>query len=232
MRRMINLMPATYQRRIAARRIRRQCIISTVMGLMIMCAIAAHQHAMISRQRRTASDLRDRVQALENLRAEAEERHRDADEIDQELRRQRQLGLPVNVSDVIRVVASLMNDRLVLTDLDLAVAEREISTSVIEKVRARGGRSREKPRTVQFLVGEIDGLGINDEEVTQFMNRLDLHQLFSEVEIKYVRPAEVPDKKDLREFRLVFEIDLSLDYVVEVASADVVTGPEQEAGSP
>jgi hypothetical protein len=118
------------------------------------------------------------------------------------------IATPVPISAVMATVISHLPESVTLDQFDIDAGARAISKSP----RAKGVDTKEEipPR---ILHGEVSGFAASDQQIAELVNSLAAVPLFRDVNLDFSRTRDV-NKRDAREFRLSFKIDLDASYSV------------------
>lgn len=122
---------------------------------------------------------------------------------------QRTLAQPLDHSVIIASVGALMNDTLVLMQLELTGVRPSPSRDQdAVTAAATRGRPVQRPDTLALV---LVGLAPDDEQITDFVARMQDHKLFDETKMIYSRAANLREMP-VREFRIEARILLDRDY--------------------
>ena len=115
---------------------------------------------------------------------------------------------PGPISAVRATVINHLPERVTLDQFDIDAGARAMTHSP----RATGVETKEDspPRG---LHGEVSGFASSDQQIAELVSRLTDVPLFRDVNLDFSRTRDV-NKRDAREFRLSFKIDLDAIYAV------------------
>lgn len=118
------------------------------------------------------------------------------------------IATPVPLSAVMATVINNLPESVTLDQFDIDAGARAITRSP----RAKGVENKEEipPRVVH---GEVSGFAASDLQIAELVARLTAHPLYRDVNLDFSRTRDV-NKRDAREFRLSFKIDLDVPYQI------------------
>ncbi|MFW5652445.1 MAG: PilN domain-containing protein [Planctomycetota bacterium] len=213
----IDLMPDEYRSRLGDHRVRRQAIGIFVIGMITILSFWLNIRAETDRRQTELNELQTE---LATLRAEADEVRSTAaaaSELQNQFNTYHRLALPVEMSEIVACMSSLLPDGIVINDLRINLMQQQVSRAAMEagsgKPRApSGGSSKdEKTEIRRVLMGECSGLATSDVHVARFLGELDRHVLFERPQMDFSRTVERDDRR-VREFRVTFEIHTTVIY--------------------
>jgi hypothetical protein len=214
---MIDLIPAGYRARMRRGQLHRQVIIVMIVGGVIIGGLGWSLRAAVVHRR---MEQRDLASLVDETRAYARDAERLAERIEESrqlLRNQRELELPLSVSEVIATLGSLMPESMTLESLELRLSTRRYDDSGKQVRGARPGK-KEEGTTRDVLVCETSGVARTDLDVADFVGALNNHPFFDQISLDYSRPEEIRGVP-ARSFRVSSEISLGVEYVTHVAPA-------------
>jgi hypothetical protein len=135
------------------------------------------------------------------------------------------IAAPVPISAVVATVINQLPESITLDQFDVDAGARALTRSP----RAKGVEAKEEipPRV---LHGEVSGFAASDQQIAELVSRLADCPLFRDVNLDFSRTRDV-NKRDAREFRLSFKIDLDSVYDVtfrgEASPEERVMGTER-----
>ncbi len=118
-----------------------------------------------------------------------------------DIKRYNRLAWPLQVSDVLQCVSSMVPDAATLTSL-------AVVPQLNHSRRGQGGTTSE-PR--ELLALEIEGVASRDTVVAQLVKKIESDTLFQSVTLDFARPTEI-DGIEARRFRITATIDLNATY--------------------
>ena len=158
------------------------------------------------------------TQKSEVLRLQKEQR-----ELQETVRTQRKLVLPLNVNQVMAVLGTLMPKSMALTTLQITNPRPTPALKTDRRSEAVIAKAAEVTPVMKI---ELVGLAPTDTDVADFVGRLSGSQMFSNVKMPFSHATQAGTLL-AREFRIEMEIALDRDYKPapgapgqEVANAD------------
>ncbi len=209
----VNLVPDRIAGRVrGGRASRRVLAASALLGAMAigLAGVARWTDARSSAQLAAARETSAPVIALEEeiagLRAERAA-------LERRVETQREVGVSIPASAVVRAVAASLPTGAMLERIDLDYANVQGTN---KKIR-RAGKGEDPQRE---LLGEIAGIAANESDVGRIIDSLTALAPMSQVSLESSRSREFRGR-GAREFRIQFKVDLEKRWrLPEVASAD------------
>jgi len=177
----INLLPAKAVKRDSRNR---EFVIISVVALVAVAAV------IIFLSTAQAAKLQAREDQITKLKAEIEELQRKVKEVDAFKAKQEKLRQKIGIIEQLRKQKT--GPVRILDDLSMKVPEEVWVTRYAEE----GGQVR------------ITGNGIDDESISQFLQKLETSPYFQGVELLFIRPIEI-NKKRVRNFEITAHSVLS-----------------------
>ncbi len=220
----VNLVPQCIAARVrGGRASRRVLTASALLGAtaLALAGVARWTDARSSAQLAAARETSAPVIALEEeiaaLRAERAM-------LERRVETQREVGVAIPASAVVRAVASALPRGTLLERIDLDYANVQGTN---KKIR-RAGKGDEPQRELR---GEIAGIAANEADVGRIIDGLTALAPMSQVSLESSRSREFRGR-GAREFRIQFKVDLEKRWrLPEVASVDAGTAAPVEGGS-
>jgi hypothetical protein len=204
----IDLLPASIRARSqAGLRAGRFIVASTVL---VMIAVMLSVHSMVTLATAQERLFQASVRAEQVFATEAKilEIKAKLKQADQYIVVYERIAAPVPISAVMATVINHLPESVTLDQFDIDAGARAITKSP----RAKGVETKEDipPRV---LHGEVSGFASSDQQIAELVSRLTDVPLFRDVNLDFSRTRDV-NKRDAREFRLSFKIDLDAIYAV------------------
>lgn len=137
------------------------------------------------------------------------------------------IASPVPMSAVMATVINNLPESVTLDQFDIDAGARAITRAP----RAKGVETKDEipPRV---LHGEVSGFAASDQHIAELVGRLTAHPLFRDVNLDFSRTRDV-NKRDAREFRLSFKIDLDTAYRISfrqpASTSERIVGAEHDS---
>ncbi len=214
----INLMPKSYRQKLGDHRVRRRYIIQTAIALIAVAALGVHQQFLLAQRKVTEAAQLEHVNQLRAAQAKCDQIQGLVDEGIQQLAAYERTALPIDLSRVIGTASSLFPDEVAVNSLHAWIQESQVSRSALERLKGQSTRSSaskksadKKTETVRVLYCEFTGNAATGIEISNLLQNLENHPLFSNIQLDYSKAIIVNDL-DAREFRIICEIDLQKRY--------------------
>lgn len=213
----INFLPPSFMKERARqlRIVRESMLVAIVAALIIVWYVVA-QGRVANLESIVASRQAD-VQAVTREINDMATLGKERDALLHQLKLERELSQPVNLSMVMASIAQAMPSSMAMTDLSMQTPVPQPPTK--EKAKSDKGQSKSKnaarvdPPAPVMQVGMV-GIAASDLDVADFIGKLTQNPLFSRVQLSYTRAIEVKQKNIAgREFRIEIEIKLDRLYI-------------------
>jgi len=213
---LINLMPKEYRQKLGDHRVRRSFLMQTVAALLCVAAFGVYeQHVLTIRESEVNQALKKMsvlADAEKKLAVLDSQKHQVLDEIIQ----YEHTALPIDLSRVIGTVSDLIPDETSINAMRIWVERVQVSQSEMERMQKRVSKARrgitQDSETQRILMSELTGVAASDLQVSVLLENLERHPLFQHVQLDYSK-ASILNKTEVREFRVVFEVDLEHRYL-------------------
>lgn len=205
----IDLLPDSLRARAQARTVASRNISFGVVALIVLVVVSTHARV----QRLNAEDrLRDAEAHAEKV--EAHEKKvtalvNELDEVNKYIILYRNAETPISVSGLIASVIERLPASVTLDRVDFQIGTKR---QVRSTKRVAGGRASEPEPEERVLLAELAGFAVSDNEIAEFVTKLQCSAPFSEVSLDFSRQRLV-NEQAAREFRLSFTVDLSRRYL-------------------
>ena len=196
MSRPIDLMPVESRRRLARRTQRRRWVIAytstaatvalVAIGLQVRAASARAELDILLRQVELDND---QARRIESLRTEH-------DRVAASIERHNALAWPVEITDLLGVIAEAMPPSVALSGLTI--------TPVLE--RDRGAQSGETIASISSITIELTGVAPSDLDIASLISGLETRSLFDRVAIDHSRSATIRGV-EAREFGVTCQVN-------------------------
>jgi threonine dehydrogenase-like Zn-dependent dehydrogenase len=208
----INLLPVSIARRVSVGRASRIVYAAAgTLGLMA-AAIAATGRWIDSRSAAQLAVARDSSAPVIALEEEIAALAAERAEIERGIETQREIGVAIPASGVVRAVAAALPAGATLERIALDYANVQGTNKRIRREARETAQSRE-------LRGDISGVAANESDVGRIVDALSALAPISQVSLESSRSREF-NGRNAREFRINFKVDLDRRWKLpEVASA-------------
>jgi hypothetical protein len=223
MSRPIDLMPAVCRDALNRRRMIRRWTLVYLLSATTLFGT----HWFLSLANRSMADRRDalalkmkitwsRNEVVNRLLAEISE-------VEAMVTRYNRLAWPVRATEAIDAIASVTPPSVTLSELSITPREEKPASRSSSKEKTRKSAEPEAPEAPRpIMVIEMEGVANDDAAVASLVSGLDGHALFSRVTVDFTR-AKPLEGREVRNFRVTCEVDLSLRY--QFVSADAAPNP-------
>lgn len=134
-------------------------------------------------------------------------------EVEATVTRYNRLAWPVRATEAIDAIAAVTPANVTLTDLSITPREEKSTSRSASRDKshkpAPSTAAPEAPRPIMVI--EMEGVASDDAAVASFVSGVDGHALFSRVTLDFTR-AKPLGGREVRNFRVTSEVDLSLRY--------------------
>lgn len=221
----INFLPERFVRK---RRSRRRMVFEFLIVATTVAGLG-YGYQVLNRK---VQDMEEQASQLETrgtvARAKAEEASRLRKEFNEyagSLRVQREVGLPIDHSNVLASIAKLQPDAVGLTELILECDRPKPAPPGVENTSKKPKKSKKAVNPpVSELKIQMVGIAPDDDRITDFFGKLDGNRLFRNVKLEFSRQVKVDNLVAMR-FRITCTVPLDRLYrdkekVEEVANAN------------
>jgi len=226
----INLMPKEYRQKLGDHRVRRRFFVHAVVVLACVMGLAVQQRYALSERAASIESARKKFKELEAARAELNALKEEERRLVDELAAYQRTALPIELSRVVATLSAMVPEGVAVDVMRAWIEETQVSQSALDQLRqrvqhARTGR-KERGATRRTLLCEITGHALGDIEISALLENLESNPLLDHVQLDYSRSATLQEA-EVREFRVLFEIDLEKRYVPRIARLD-----DEKGGTP
>jgi hypothetical protein len=218
----INLLPEGVRARQAAGIRAGRMIGGAILSALVVVVLAGHSHVELTRARENLHRAEERAKLVRSAEARAEELVAAVALERRYIEEYRRIALPLEVSSLVATLVNEMPASVTLDRLDLDASPRRPA----RMPRAR--TSAETHESQRFLVGELAGFALSDEEIALLVRRLSETKPFRDVNLDFSRTRAVRGRT-AREFRVSFRVDMDAAYETQVKSEQL--GDEQFAAT-
>lgn len=217
----INLVPQRIAQRVARGRASR-VVLSAALALgCVAIGVAAVARGIDSRSSAQLASARESSAPVIALEGEITALRAERRAIDQRLDTQREVGVAVPASGVVRAIAAALPKGAMLEKIDLDYANVQGTNRKIRRTAKDEPAARE-------LRGEIAGIAANDADVGRIVDSLASLAPMSQVSLESSRSREFRGM-NAREFRIHFKVDLERRWrLPEIAPAVAAAGQAKE----
>ncbi len=216
----INLMPKTYRQKLGDHRVRRRYIIQTGVALVVVAALGIQQQYLLTNRKATEIVQLEHVNQLRAAQAKCAQIQQLVDDGIQQLAAYERTALPIDLSRIVGTASALFPEEVALNSLHLWVQETQVARSALERLQGRTQRNQKnkdkKTEIVRVLYCEFTGNAATGIEISNLLQNLENHQLFSNIQLDYSK-AIILNDHDAREFRIICEINIETRYQPEKA---------------
>lgn len=207
----INFLPTTFvQQRVRKHRVFRE-FGWIILTLAVMGGWFYKSRGGLHDQELYAQSIDAQVAAMEDQKTEAVKLQTQQRAMLEQLRMQRGLGLPLDVTAVMGTLAKLMPATMALTDLEITTVRPTPEPVVVRKPGEPAPTKVKVEEPIAPLKVEMVGLAPADTDVADFVGRLSGHPLFTNVKMVFSRATQAASLQ-AREFRIEMEVPLDCDY--------------------
>lgn len=201
----IDLIPESSRRRLGKRR--QIHLWASWMAAVVMLMTISTAALTIAEQRtlQEVTALRKLVQLDADQQRQAQLIQSDLDRLTVRIARHDRLAWPIGLGQVIRALGEVTPATITLK----SIAATPRAASGKNSSRRAGGADR----SYEVMYLEVAGVALDDIDVSQFVNGIESHPIFSGIVLDYARTTTLGERT-LREFGLTCEIDLTARYSV------------------
>ena len=189
-------------------------IVLTVVGMAVWWFTTRHAVADLDQYARALQSEASNVRTQAN---EVTEMQQQLDVLSHQVHMQYELSPGLGYTQILATLAELMPASLTLTEL-----HADTSLPALSKPKKRGRRKmpkfkqKQKPQKPEAKQPEriklsLEGVGLEDEAVANFVGKLAEHPLFDKVNLLYTRASTTRDVPT-RSYRIEMEVPLDADY--------------------
>ena len=213
---LINLMPKEYRQKLGDHRVRRSFLLQTTAALVLVAVLGMYEQHVLTMRRAEVAQALKKVGVVAEAEKKLTELDHQKERVINQIAQYEHTAIPIDLSRVIGTVSKLIPGETSINSMRIWVERIQVSKSEMERMQnrvnaARSGKEQES-ETHRILMSELTGVAKSDIQISVLLENLETHPLFQHVQLDYSKAATLNDT-EIREFRVVFEIDLEHRYL-------------------